>query len=131
MQQLLSVASPSSFTQIWRSMLQLESFVEVECLYRCAGQHCVARSSIRLHHASSFHSPSLCGKGDNRTRRGKIFRNTFREHLPRQFLHPEQFPGGPAYHRAGTHGWREERFRYPCDPSPPAAPSVPGPLGPQ
>ncbi|GIL66258.1 hypothetical protein Vafri_19870 [Volvox africanus] len=133
MQHLLSVTSSSSRTSRWQSMLQLKALVETKCLYSFAGQHFLARSSFNLHDTSSFpsHLPLLCGKGDNRTRRGKIFRNMFREHLPRQFLHPEQFPGGPAYHRAGAHGWQEERFRYPCDPSPPVAPSAPVPYGPQ
>ncbi|GIL93075.1 hypothetical protein Vretimale_19106 [Volvox reticuliferus] len=130
MQHLQVIAKSSSRTNSWLSVLQLKESVKRGCFYSCARQDFA--QIMYCYHAPAFpSSPTLCGKGDNRTRRGKIFRNMFREHLPRQFLYPEQFPGGPAFHRAGTHGWREERFRYPCDTSLPTAPSAPGPSGPQ
>ncbi|KAG2437324.1 hypothetical protein HXX76_005981 [Chlamydomonas incerta] len=71
--------------------------------------------------ASPSGGPAACGKGDNRTRRGKIFRGTYREQLPSHGpqLHP--FPGGPAAQRPGGGG--RGAFRYPGE-APPSTPSA-------
>ncbi|PNW78820.1 hypothetical protein CHLRE_09g391208v5 [Chlamydomonas reinhardtii] len=69
--------------------------------------------------SSTGPASTICGKGDNRTRRGKIFRGTYREQLPSHGpqLHP--YPGGPVVQRPG--GGSRGAFRYPGE-APPTAP---------
>ncbi|GLC42026.1 hypothetical protein PLESTB_001060400 [Pleodorina starrii] len=126
MQSTLSLAGLSSLRVCLRTAHQLVEHCTRLSIHSCTHQgHCATDNTHHPPTSSSSSSPLPCGKGDNRTRRGKIFRNTFREHLPRQWLHPEQFPGGPAFHRPGEHGWRQERFRYPGEPTPPPPPAAP------
>ncbi|GFR47632.1 hypothetical protein Agub_g9371 [Astrephomene gubernaculifera] len=101
----------------WRGMAMLsDTFALSSRQMRTDSAGCQAVPSSS--HSSTIEGPEVCGRRDSRTRRGRIFRGTYREELPRQGLHPQQFPGGPAFHRPGSHGWRDEPFRYPDSLSP-------------